>query len=102
MGLPLDIQQLILDELSEPIDAGNTVVAFHWQLPDAYWRTRFPLDMIFELDEISSDDMDWQYLFIEFGHLARSSRALFNRQRIFTVLRGTRDRFFKIFEEERS
>jgi hypothetical protein len=58
--------------------------------------------MICELDGISPDEVDWQYLFIEFGRLAKSSRALFHRKRIFTILQGTRDRFFRIVEQKGS
>ena len=100
LGLPLDIQQLILDNLVRLQDVGNAVAAFHWQLPGSYWRNRFPCDLIFELDDIPQEDLDWQYLYTEVGRLTETSRGLQNRQRIFRILQGTRDRFFKIVEQD--
>ena len=100
LGLPLDIQQLILDNLVRLQDVGNAVAAFHWQLPGSYWRNRFPCDLIFELDDVPQEDLDWQYLFTEVGRLTETSRGLQNRQRIFRILQGTRDRFFKIVEQD--
>ncbi|KAL1966952.1 hypothetical protein VTN77DRAFT_3696 [Rasamsonia byssochlamydoides] len=35
---------------------------FRWQIPDAYWRARLPKDIIFEVEDLVSTDIDWQYL----------------------------------------
>jgi hypothetical protein len=93
-GFPLDIQCLILDHLSY-IDIQNVLVALGWQIPDSYWRGRFPKDIIFEIEELASTaDVAWQFLCLGAEQLLESSHGLLNRQRIFRVLRGTRSLFF--------
>jgi hypothetical protein len=98
-NLPMDIQELILDELTanaSPSDTANAVEAFYWYLPNKCWQRRLPLDMLVELDGVLSDaDFDWRRFFIEFSRLAASgSQALASRKRIFAVLRVIRDEFF--------
>ena len=99
---PIDIQQLVLDELSNLEDAANAVDAFRWQQPDDCWRRRLPLDTIPESDAVVSDNIsiDWRRFFIEYGRLvAGSTQALASRVRIFTMLQAIRDQFFEIVKE---
>lgn len=51
-----------------------------------------PAKSIFEADDFSVDDLDWQCLYMEFVKLSKVSYALYNRERIFRILEGTRDR----------
>ncbi|KAK2732379.1 GPI inositol deacylase [Myotisia sp. PD_48] len=95
--LPLEIQELVISELSD-LDAANAIKQYSLHLPDGYWRRRLDLEMIFEVSEIPPGAMDWQYFFAGLSHLARSSRGLLNRQRIFRILRGTRDLFMEIVD----
>jgi hypothetical protein len=74
LNLPVDIRELILDELSANASlsyTANAADAFYWHLPDKSWRKRLPLDMLVELDGILNDaDFDWRRFFIEFSRLA--------------------------------
>ncbi|KAK2763504.1 hypothetical protein FQN52_002702 [Onygenales sp. PD_12] len=94
--LPLDIKQLIFDELcANLLDAANAVEAFHWRLPDGLWRKQLPLDMLVELDDIlPTDYFNWRYFFIEFSRLINGSYALANRERIFKLIRTICDGVF--------
>ena len=94
-GLPLDIKYIILDHLSHT-DIQNALVALGWQIPDQYWCSRFPKDIIWEIEELAhtTADVTWQFLCLEAELLLESSLGLQNRQRIVQVLRGTRSLFF--------
>lgn len=99
-NLPMDIQEMILDELCATTnlsDAANAVDVFHWYLPDRSWKKRLPLDIIVELDGISSKAyFDWRRFFIGLGRLSNGSYALDNRKRIFAVLGAIREEFLSI------
>jgi hypothetical protein len=64
INLPMDIQELILDELTANAslsDTANAVDAFYWYLPNKCWKRRLPLDMLVELDGVLYDaDFDWR------------------------------------------
>jgi hypothetical protein len=94
-SLPLDIRYIILDHLNHT-DIRNVLVALGWQIPDQYWRVRFPKDIIWEIEELTAPptDVAWQYLCLEAELLLESLDGLRNRQRIIQVLRGTKNLFF--------
>lgn len=93
VDLPLELQLLVLDFLSDILDIGNAVAAFQWHLPDPYWISRFPCDVFYELNDIPSDEVDWESLSIELGKLLRGCWALDNRIRILRLLYYVQDRF---------
>lgn len=101
-NLPSEIRMLILDELPDPMDAMKATIAFYWELPNVYWKSRHTTKMIFEADGLSVDDLDWQSLFFVFAHMLKLSSALSNRKRIFGVLEGTRDLFFDMLKKKSS
>jgi len=103
--LPTDIRFIILDLLKEPKDILNILVAFkwQWQIPDLYWRSRFPKDILFEFDEIitSKKELDWQYLCLRAEELLETCHGLRNRRRIMRVLEGTKSVFLQTIEQDR-
>ncbi|KAK2743900.1 hypothetical protein FQN57_004523 [Myotisia sp. PD_48] len=102
--LLVELKKLVFDNLSDS-DTGAAIEALNWYLPDRYWisrLSRLPLDIIFEVDGISPDGMDWQHLFAKFQDLRQTSRGFRNRQRIFTILKGTREVFNTLVEKDNS
>ncbi|KAK2759836.1 hypothetical protein FQN54_002570 [Arachnomyces sp. PD_36] len=92
VDLPPELQLLILDFLPDIIDIGNAVKAFRWLVSDSYWKSRFPCEVIHELDDVPLDRVDWEYLSTEFGGLLRQDCwGLENRFRIFRLLCDIRD-----------
>lgn len=56
LSLPLDLILAILDCLEYYKDIKNTLQVFpQWDslIPNTYWRSRFPRDIIFEYEEIT-------------------------------------------------
>lgn len=100
--LPLDIQFLILDHLTQWPDTINALIAFHWQLPESYWRCRVPRKFIPETDDLFSKDevdgIEWKHLCLGIERLLATSHGLKNRARIFRVLEETRNLFFAMLE----
>ena len=95
LELPLELQLHILDYVPEVSNIGNAVLAFQWSLPDSYWKRRFLCDEFYEVEDVPPDDLNWDFLFVEFGKLLKLGPwGLRNRQRIFRILRYTRDQFF--------
>ncbi|KAL1967137.1 hypothetical protein VTN77DRAFT_3428 [Rasamsonia byssochlamydoides] len=98
--LPVDIILTILDFLSYYKDIRNTLQALpSWgpMIPNLYWRSRFPKEVIFEYEEIASrDDLDWQDLYFKAGDLLETSHGLRNRQRIMKVLEGIKALFLEL------
>lgn len=95
LGLPLDVEFLILDNLDYK-DIRSVLLAFGWQIPDSYWRTRYPRDIIHELEEMrvsSSTEIDWKSLCLTTEEMLETVPELQNRQRIFRILRGTKELF---------
>lgn len=104
LRLPLDIQFAILDHLTEWPNTTNALAAFHWQLPESYWKLRLPRKILYEFDELLPKDQDhdlgWKYLCLGAEKLMATSYGLLNRQRIFRVLEGARDHFLASLEAE--
>jgi hypothetical protein len=95
--LPLEITYMILDYLHSP-DASRLISTMNWHIPDAYWRSRFPRDIIFEIERLSpTADLNWRLLCLEAELLLETSKRLLNRQRIFQILIRTKQHF----EDER-
>ncbi|KAL2006514.1 hypothetical protein VTN00DRAFT_9182 [Thermoascus crustaceus] len=95
----LDVKLLFLDYLDHKA-IRNTIAALGWEIPDSYWRSRFPKDLIFEVEEIGTREIDWQYLFLKIESLLKNSDALLNRRRIMKVLEGTKKIFLQLTEGE--
>lgn len=74
----------------------NALYAFGWQIPDSYWRCRFPREIITEIKtELDPKvEVDWKFLCLKAEELLETSQSLLNRQRIFRVLEGTKKLFF--------
>lgn len=103
LRLPLDIQFVVVDYLTQFPDLKNALIAFHWQLPESYWRLRIPRKLIFETEDLFSEDqadgVDWKYLCLGIERILATSHGLMNRKRIFRVLEGTRNLFVAMLEE---
>src|SRR5580658_796373 len=85
-GLPLEIIYMILDHLCSR-DVRQLIATMNWDMPDAYWRSRFPKDIIFEIEQLSpTADLNWQFLCLEAELLLETSKRPLNRQRIFQIL----------------
>jgi hypothetical protein len=96
-GLPLELKLVILDFLSHPRDAGTASVAFGWDVPDSYWRNRFPCHLIYEIADIPSEKLDLPRIFIAFGEFLHPLPwGLENRQRILGYICRIRE----LFEDE--
>lgn len=101
--LPVEIQVLTLNLLSNWPDINNALEAFSWQLPEFLWREWFPHDLIFdELDEIPNYKIDWKTLYTGTMHLLNTSLAMRNRQRIVRVVNEIREDFLGYLENESS
>jgi hypothetical protein len=72
------------------------------QMPQSYWWSRAPRDVIWELDDIDCGmtPVDWQHLCLRAERLCDESLGLVNRQRICNVLKevGTKLAFFSDVE----
>ena len=97
LDLPLDIIHHIFDHL-RVTDIESILIATQWQVPSFYWRSRFPRKLIFEIEELTSAEMEnvnWQVLCLEVEKLieGETSRGLQNRRRIYRILEGTKELF---------
>lgn len=59
------------------------------QMPQSYWWSRAPRDIIWELDDIDCETtpVDWQHLCLRAERLCDESLGLINRQRICNILK---------------
>ena len=84
---------MILDYLCS-LDASQLIMTMSWHIPDAYWRSRFPEDIIFEIEQVpATADLNWQFLCLEAELLLETSKRLLNRQRIYQILTRTKQHF---------
>jgi hypothetical protein len=94
-NLPLDIRFLLLDILGG-VDVQNAPIAFGWIIPDAYWKSRIPKDIVFELEEVDKTAAtDWKSLCLKLEGLVNTLPELQNRQRILRVLERTKAIFLE-------
>ncbi|CRG89073.1 DNA ligase 4 [Talaromyces islandicus] len=72
------------------------------QMPQSYWWSRAPRDVVWELDDIDYETtpVDWQHLCLRTERLCDESLGLVNRQRICNILKevGTKLAFFSDVE----
>ena len=106
-NLPLEVVLLILDQLPGVRDVYYATVAFGWTLPPAYWKAKFPCQVVVELDELDLDeleDRDWKYLYGEYVRIMclQKPPGLENRRRIFRILERTKEDFLEVLEEDRT
>lgn len=97
LDLPLDIQFLILD-CTRTEDTQNLLVATEWDIPNSYWRSRFPRDIIFEIEKLlvpGKREVDWQSLCLGAEKLLQDDKiyGLENRKRILRTLGETKTMF---------
>ncbi|KAK2764996.1 hypothetical protein FQN54_008695 [Arachnomyces sp. PD_36] len=97
--LPLDIQYMIVDYITEWRDSKNALSVFRWNLPDSYWKHRALgyQSTISELEAVICRDqvqcVDWQYLCIGLERLLATSASLLKRRRVISFLEEVRDDF---------
>lgn len=79
IAIPAEIKCLIMDHLHGK-DVGHGIIALGWRLPDRYWRSRFPRDIIFEVGDFDLGEIDWQHLCmeVEWKNLLHSPKAVRN------------------------
>ena len=102
---PLDVVLLILDQLPGAREVYYATLAFGWRLPAAYWKVRFPCQLVFEIDELDLDELDdhdWKYLYGEYVRMMclQKPPGFHNRQRIFRILERTKEDFLNAMEED--
>jgi hypothetical protein len=89
--LPLEIALLILDNLCELTDIRGALAVFRWHVPPLYWKTRVPMDLVFELDDVDDlDALDWKSFY---WGILQDIPSFRNRQRIADLLEEVRTRF---------
>ncbi|XHG02140.1 hypothetical protein AWENTII_005501 [Aspergillus wentii] len=98
IALPVEIQMVIVNALHIASDIQNTLAAFNWQLPDTYWRTRFPKDIIFEYKDLMTVNLDWKYLYLGLEGLFKSSHGLGHRVRTLDNLKEIHSIFLRLLE----
>ncbi|KMP08724.1 hypothetical protein CIHG_05623 [Coccidioides immitis H538.4] len=95
--LPVELQLTVLDFLTDIADIGNAVAAFQWSVSGSYLRRRFPYKAIYELDDISTDELDWSAFIIGFNELLMDpSWGIRHRLRIFKIVCSIRDKFLEL------
>lgn len=78
---------MILDNLSCPTDIRNALIAFNWKIPEVYWKSRLPVNVIFELqDGQRPDSLDWKSLYLEFSDLVEKLPTVKNRKRVVELI----------------
>lgn len=73
-----EIKCLIVETLEDRRDIANLLIAFQWQLPDRYWRARFPKGIVFEFEDLICREIDWQYRYLGVLRLLKTSHGLRN------------------------
>lgn len=91
-----ELVMMILDNLSRTADIRNAITAFHWQVPDVYWKARVPSDLVFELQEEKErlDEFDWKFLGLGLLELMEQPN-LRNRKRVLGLVDEIRRRFWE-------
>lgn len=89
-----EIMYLILDHLSQPGDINNSVVAFGWRVPDCYWKSRVPRNILLELGNMRAD-LHWKSLFMGYGALLYLPE-LQNRHRVVPLVEEVKRRFLEL------
>lgn len=97
--IPLEIKYMILNYVHYG-DVNNLLCAFQWHIPDQYWRSRFPADIIYEVDE-SYEAEDWRFLCVKAERLMESWKGLLNHSRILGVLNGAKEIYDEILAAEK-
>lgn len=101
-NIPPELRCLVADYLKDPHDIGNMVIAFHWQLPNNYWRTRFGTDfggVVFDFENCAYQDVDWKYLYFGVLGLFEKCQGLRNRRRILKELELIKRVFWGLMKE---
>ncbi|KAG2414037.1 hypothetical protein HFD88_003228 [Aspergillus terreus] len=78
-NVPLEIVEYMVDVILEtqpnsegaPDDIRNMLEAFQWKLPGSYWRSRCPVNLLFELDDLSQKGatVNWGEVWFELEQL---------------------------------
>jgi hypothetical protein len=86
--LPFDIKWMIIDLLDYK-DILTIQKALYLYIEESYWRVRTSKMVIFEIQDVPPEKLDWEFLCPKLEELA-SSGILHNRHRIVQILRGRR------------
>lgn len=100
--IPPELRCLVAGSPENPHDIVNMVIAFHWQLPNNYWRTRFGTDfggVVFDFEHCDYQDVDWKYLYFGVLGLFEKSHGLRNRRRILKELELIKRVFWDLMKE---
>lgn len=101
-NIPPELRCLVANFLEDPRNIVNMVIAFHWQLPNNYWRTRFRTDfggVVFDFEHCVHQDVDWKYLYFGVLSLFEKSHGLRNRRRILKELELIKRVFWDLMKE---
>jgi len=82
--LPLEILFAILDFL-DCKEISNLGIALQITIPDCYWRSRAALNLI-EVDEITEEDLNWQYLCLKFEAVYATGEKFESRRYVVDIL----------------
>lgn len=88
-SLPIELRYLIVDAVDSRHDIGNLHLAFRWQLPDVYWRGRFPKNVVFEYERLMCQSLDWQHLCLGAPGLFETSHGFRKSERLMRLLNAT-------------
>lgn len=91
--LSCELVFLILDNLSCHTDIRNALVAFNWKVPEVYWKSRMPTNLIFELQGEQRLELDWKFLCLGIRRLMEQPN-LQNRKRVIELIEEIRRRFW--------
>lgn len=84
----------LLDSFSATADIRNSIIAFDWKVPAAYWKARLPKDLFFELENVKDlDAPNWKSLCLGFYSLLEESSDVRNRERVLGVFKKVSRRF---------
>ena len=100
--LPPEIQYMFLDLLDYK-DISKVRKAVRWPTDDAYWCTRAPRTILFELQDVPKDSsVDWEYLCLQAEKLLEEQAGkLLNRQRLLKHVEDITEIFRKELMAER-
>lgn len=82
--LPLELLFEILDFL-DCKDVSRAGIAFRIAIPDCYWRSQAALILI-EFDEIAEEDLNWQYLCMNYEAVYATDERFESRRYILDLL----------------
>lgn len=66
--------------------------AIEWPIADAYWHSRVPTKLLFEIEDLPEENLDWTHICVSLAELELSEPFDWfrNRQRVLGMIDETR------------